>query len=230
MKFRIVYDGELFSSQPSENNGSGKHVKMAEHKHEIRGQMNSQLKNLLQKHPTLSTFEYCPECQMNHAFQTQGGVGGDHKKIDLTHCILENPLTVESNKNLGNDYFKFCPLVSKALGLRCSLDILLLREGQVAGVYKSGDLDNRLKTLIDGLTMPRTKDQIPEAERNPSTMTEPFYTLLADDNIIDSLKVETDTLYKHWSDNEERKKAWVTAIITVDVRPITPNFVSLSFI
>src|SRR5471030_2477981 len=65
--------------------------------------------------------------------------------------------TPETRDDLANRFtrfgYRFVPLATKALTLHCSLDILLLRpEGP--GVIYAGDLDNRLKTLIDGLRMP----------------------------------------------------------------------------
>jgi hypothetical protein len=232
MKFRIVYEGQLFSSQPKENDKlSAKEIGITNHKHQIRQQINGQLKNLFKKHPVLSAFKYCPKCGLNHAFKTKGGVQiGTHKEFNLTETILENTLIKHENLKLGSENYAFCPLVSSALNLRCSLDILLLRLDQVAGVYKSGDLDNRLKTLIDGLTMPSSKDQIPGTEHAPTKMMDPFYTILADDNIIDSLKVETDTLYKVWGPNEKHDPSWVTAIITVEVKPTNPNAINISFV
>ena len=50
---------------------------------------------------------------------------------------------------------RFVPLVSKAGGFTCSLDILFLRRDDPEGPIESGgDIDNRLKVLLDGLRMP----------------------------------------------------------------------------
>ncbi len=225
MKFRLVYEGLLRSSQPSNSSGAtSTGQSLAEHKHEIRKQIHSQLVNLWANHPVLSGVKICTNCGVNHALNVIEDNGPLHVALSLTDYILRHPATVEAKDRLGNANYAFCPIVSSALGLQCAVDILLLREDAVAGVYKSGDLDNRIKTLIDGLTMPRTSDQIP-ANSIPGAGETPFYTLLADDNIISSLKVETDTRHKKEGDD-----SFVTAIITVDVRPINPNFVNLSFV
>jgi hypothetical protein len=225
MKFRLVYEGKLRSSQPADNPPTtNRGIELTQHKHEIRKQIHSQLHNLWASHPVLSGIKICTSCGKNHALDVFKDIEPPHIEKPLANYIQEHDDTIKANKRHKNAHHIFCPLVSTALGLQCSIDILLLREDAVAGVYKSGDLDNRIKTLIDGLTTPRTSDQIP-ANSMPSTDETPFYTLLADDNIISSLKVETDTRHKKEGDN-----SFVTAIITVDVKPINPNFINLSFV
>jgi len=47
---------------------------------------------------------------------------------------------------------KFLPLVRQSLSLVCKLDILFLRKEEPGGIItQSGDIDNRLKTLFDGI-------------------------------------------------------------------------------
>jgi hypothetical protein len=51
----------------------------------------------------------------------------------------------------------FIPLISRRNDLTCELDITLLRQqapGQLLG--DGGDIDNRMKTLLDGLRKPST--------------------------------------------------------------------------
>ena len=50
---------------------------------------------------------------------------------------------------------EFMPLIREAVGLACSLDIVFMRKGEIGSlVSQDGDLDNRIKTLFDGLRMP----------------------------------------------------------------------------
>jgi hypothetical protein len=88
----------------------------------------------------------------------------------------------------------FIPLMTEANGLVCKLDVLLLRpEGAGAIVDSAGDIDNRMKTLIDGLRIPSHGAEIkrkPDDDPDPN----PMYCLLEDDKLITSLKVETDRL------------------------------------
>ena len=85
------------------------------------------------------------------------------------------------------------PLVCAALELVASLEITLLRPeppGQV--ITQGGDIDNRLKTLLDSLQVPKL-DQVPPAE-SPTSEEQPFYCLVEDDNLITSLQVTSDRL------------------------------------
>lgn len=84
---------------------------------------------------------------------------------------------------------KFLPLVRDALALRCGLKVLFLRKENPGRVYQGGDMDNRLKTLFDSLSIPNA-DQIVD---DPD-LEEPIYCLLEDDRLISGLSVETDRL------------------------------------
>lgn len=59
-------------------------------------------------------------------------------------------------------------------------------------VTQSGDIDNRIKTLLDALKKPELNalpgGSVPTSNENP------FFCLLEDDNLIVSLAVETDRL------------------------------------
>jgi hypothetical protein len=98
--------------------------------------------------------------------------------------------------------------------LICSLSILFLRTDAPGAIVNSGDVDNRLKTLFDGLRMPTNKDEV---RHGPSDDEKPFFVLLEDDKLITHLSVETDTLLEqvseHWDDNDVR------LIISVKVKP-----------
>ncbi|MEK7993868.1 MAG: hypothetical protein AAB403_08715 [Planctomycetota bacterium] len=92
--------------------------------------------------------------------------------------------------------YKFAPLVCEALSLICELDVLFLRpEPPGAVVTQGGDIDNRLKTLFDGLRMARLQSEIPPGE-NPQGDETPFFCLLEDDNLITRVNVATDRLLR----------------------------------
>src|SRR5687767_13098704 len=48
---------------------------------------------------------------------------------------------------------RYLPIVRRKFDLHCKLDILLLRR-DLGTILSSGDLDNRIKTLIDALRIP----------------------------------------------------------------------------
>jgi hypothetical protein len=57
--------------------------------------------------------------------------------------------------------YRFVPLVTLDLELLCNIEILFLRFGNPGGVInRVGDIDNRLKTLFDALSMPRDANQL----------------------------------------------------------------------
>ncbi len=56
--------------------------------------------------------------------------------------------------------FRFVPLVRESLSLLCSLDVLFLRRDFPGSVISAGDIDNRIKTLIDALRRPRSGNEL----------------------------------------------------------------------
>lgn len=79
------------------------------------------------------------------------------------------------------------PLVCEALELIAALDIIM-PPGRV--ITQAGDIDNRLKTLLDSLQVPKP-DQV-GASDVPSPDENPLYCLVEDDNLFTSLSVTTD--------------------------------------
>jgi hypothetical protein len=92
--------------------------------------------------------------------------------------------------------FKFAPLVCQALFLICELDITFLRpEAPGSVITQGGDIDNRLKTLFDGLRMPKAQKEIPDGV-SPKKNGKPFFCLLEDDNLITRVNVATGRLLR----------------------------------
>jgi hypothetical protein len=106
----------------------------------------------------------------------------------------------------------FIPLISRRNDLTCELDITLLRQqapGQLLG--DGGDIDNRMKTLLDGLRKPSTGEaqQVPITPRPDN---DPIHCLLQDDALVTRLNVDTDRLLRPTS-----SKFDLVAIIQVTV-------------
>jgi hypothetical protein len=90
--------------------------------------------------------------------------------------------------------FVFAPLVTEQMGLYAELQVELLRpEPPGRLLTQAGDVDNRLKTLFDALTMPRQPDALPR-KLQPESDETPFFCLLEDDNLVTSLAVRTSQL------------------------------------
>jgi hypothetical protein len=94
-------------------------------------------------------------------------------------------------------------------------------------VISAGDLDNRIKTLIDCLKIPRSKNELP-ADVSPLADEDPFFVLLEDDNQVTGLKVETDMLLdpiEQGQDSSQRTRL----LITVELRPYEANPFNINF-
>lgn len=199
MDFRLTYEGVLM--------GASKSNTRASHKHDIRRVFHSQLKRLWSVEPYLKTALY-------------------------SHRASNPPAATRPRLNdyLANQYerlgYKFVPLVNEWNRLYCSLDILFLRPSMPGDLMRSGDLDNRLKTLFDALRMPQNKDELGGYE-NPQEGEEPFYCLLTDDKLITKVAVETDLLLQPTApevgDNDSR------LVISVQLKPYDMGWDNISF-
>jgi hypothetical protein len=90
--------------------------------------------------------------------------------------------------------FRFAPLVSPKLDLVARLRIDFLRPQEPGALVSvGGDIDNRVKTLLDALRMPKTTGELPpsDAPRDGET---PFFCVLEDDVLVTELAVTTDRL------------------------------------
>jgi hypothetical protein len=87
---------------------------------------------------------------------------------------------------------KFIPLVTaEACGL-AELDILLLRpEPPGRLITQGGGIDNRMKTLLDALSVPPHANQLSDHEK---ASLEPMFCLLEDDNLVSALSIRTEQL------------------------------------
>ncbi len=89
--------------------------------------------------------------------------------------------------------FRFLPIVSSKIDTVCEIDVLFLRPsppGQL--ISRSGDLDNRIKRLFDGLRVPQLSELPDTAE--PSCDQNPFHCLLQDDVLVTGFSVRSDRL------------------------------------
>lgn len=119
--------------------------------------------------------------------------------------------------------FTFASLVATPLRFLAELDILLFRPSEPGClVGHGGDLDNRLKTLLDALRVPGPQE-IPKDDGPTATET-PFHCLLEDDALVSRLTVETE----RWL--EDVSPDHVALVIHVVTRPtvVTWGNVSLS--
>lgn len=107
----------------------------------------------------------------------------------------------------------FFPLVRNTLGLTCSLKVLFLRNEPRGKIYQGGDLDGRIKTLFDALSIPQ--DNAASKDRTPIDK-DPVYCLMEDDSLITGVEVRTEQLLKA----PDKGTAHVHLLVEVDVRVV----------
>lgn len=219
MKFRLCYEGELRATNGDPRNGQAE--PLAEHKHKIRREFHSQLKQLWSINSFLKNYR----CRLK---------GPENKPIYYASGAFVGSLPTEdipfadyvASQHQEHGY-KFVPLVRSEFSLLCSLDILLLRRDIPGTALQAGDIDNRVKTLIDALRKPANAAEL-RGNETPLAGEDPFYCLLEDDKLVSHFAVETDTLLDPPSSDEaDRHRA--RAVITVELRPYFPTFFNLAF-
>ncbi|MGO9005135.1 MAG: hypothetical protein ACLQB4_05145 [Beijerinckiaceae bacterium] len=144
MRFTLTYDGPL-----SSNGSAGKR---SEKKQAIREHIHPQLAELWKTHPSLIGLQrsrYIAAHIIGESEETPFGEEGNALPGDVDLCA---PVT---KRGVG-----FLPLVRDRLKLKCSLTISFLRREAPGRVYQGGDLDNRVKMLLDAMTVPRHDEQV----------------------------------------------------------------------
>jgi hypothetical protein len=208
MKFTLTYDGELQSNK-------------AKAKWAMRQYISPQLEELWRVDTALQTVErhrYIPKdsymnWELHHSLEDNRASPITSRRPDQVVDVCA-PIVLEG--------WTFLPLIRDSLALRCALNINFLRKEEPGKVYQAGDMDNRLKTLFDALSVPNI-DQIPN-EAPPDA--EPIYCLMEDDALIAGLAVETGRLLSR----PNSSKAEVRLVIQVDVRVIRPKLYNQVFL
>jgi hypothetical protein len=131
-----------------------------------------------------------------------------------------DPRSIGLAETRGN--LAFIPIVSKKVDLQCALDITFLRQqapGQLIG--EGGDIDNRLKTLLDALSVPplSQQDWFQKLEFDPN---DAIHCLLQDDSLVTRLGVETDRLLRPTS-----KRYHLVALIHVSITASQLSYANL---
>jgi len=89
-------------------------------------------------------------------------------------------------------------------------------------------LDNRVKTLIDALRMPKGANEL-KGNETPACGEDPFFCLLEDDDLVTSLSVESDMLLDApiAGDGGEGR---VKLVISVELKPNDITMFNLGFV
>lgn len=164
-------------------------------KHRLRQHFHGQLKQLWQQIPLSQYGEY---------------LDPNHKERPLGEDQERATTVIHS---IGS--FDFAPLVCDLFAMMAHLSITLLRPeppGRI--VTQSGDIDNRLKTLLDALKVPDHQQALPKGA-TPLPDEGPFFCLLEDDNRISGLSIQTDRLLDPTAHSSE-----VVLLMHVFTKPI----------
>ena len=165
-------------------------------KHNLRMALHPQLAKLWTEEPLAH----------NQGFLTEQS---DPKKIDLLYSAGSHT---------------FICLVSERIKTYAELDILFLRPQPPGAIVSSGgDIDNRLKTLFDGLRRPLDSSELPTGSAT-HTIPSPCHCLLSDDALISRLSVTTDNLL------DAKNKDEVILIITTTVKKVGVTYRNISYI
>lgn len=214
MRFRLTYAGPLFATQGEAREGQP--VRRAEHKHTIRRHFHHQLKQLWADDLFLSSARISPYINMRNSHVENG----TRILPNEVHPLLE--VITAQYQNFG---YSLVPLVRKYDCLICSLDILFLRRDPPGGAINAGDIDNRIKTLIDTLRCPQSLEEL-KGNETPGADEQPFFCLLEDDKLVGHFSVETDRLLDPASDGDHD----VRLVITVDVKPYFTTLQNVGYI
>ena len=107
---------------------------------------------------------------------------------NLTQYMVPNPTKSPiTTRHVGG--IDWNPIITPNLKLIAELDIQMLHP-EIVGVPRS-DIDNRVKTIMDGLRCPQNEHEI--GSNTPNNIG-PIYTLLDDDHLITKLSVNTSHL------------------------------------
>jgi hypothetical protein len=185
MKFALTYDGEL--------PGSGNKPKPRDKWH-IRRHLHPQLAELWQTHPVLKRFAHGNWVPKGGAY----GLYETHHSIPLSEPSPTELLRQQGREDLFEPIVagghRFHPLVRESMALICGLDILFLRKEEPGALIKQGgDIDNRVKTLFDGLKAPSEHDMQLQF-RGEEELPDPFYCLLQEDALISDVNIRTGQL------------------------------------
>lgn len=90
---------------------------------------------------------------------------------------------IQSKLEIRRGLFRFVPLISDDIFMAAQINIFMLKPGpQGSIVSHGGDIDNRLKTLLDSFKVP--EDNALPTNCSPGTDEDPFYCVLKDDSLI----------------------------------------------
>lgn len=210
MKFTLQYEGALPSSGNKPKN---------QDKARIRAAFHPQLVDLWHHHPGLLWVE------QNRHFPKEGGTvltQGHHQHPGPLRPLHASQVVDGRSKEIldlcepiAKHGMSFSPLVRETYALHCGLTVLFQRREPPGRIYQGGDIDGRMKTLLDALAMPQHVEQVQAHQSAPN----PLFCLLEDDSLISELSVRSERLLT--GDDLPADHARLTIEVDVRVRQAT---------
>jgi hypothetical protein len=230
MTLRLVYFG------PIRPHGRGKNI--ASHVHFIRRQFHRQLREFWRRsealnHCLLTIDEFNngvmrpldatrPNWMSSPPLDIDGGGAVSQVRMPLLDAVLAR----HSANCMNSKGYRWVPLTLSQYSVSCEIDMLMLfTSPEQAGPKNFGDLDNRVKTVIDALKQP-DPDSISHCPA-PGKGDDPFFVLYNDDKVVSKLTVETDNLYRPRMTHHQEKPILLT--VNVTLRPYNVNMFNLMF-
>jgi hypothetical protein len=196
MKFHLSFEGSL----PSSGSSDPQKPRPAKLKAiwAIREVVNLQLLHLVKTHPAFS--------------------GRSSASRVLVHELIP-PIVV--------DGYRFFAIARARLSVKCSLKIdLLVNHAPGSIVTKKGDLDNRLKTLLDGLRIPTSQQEIRTFTSQKMLEENDYICLLEDDVLITALQIE---MVRNFAVLPDLGEDHVKANIAVTIEPSESSVLNEAF-
>ena len=191
MEFHLTYAGQLYATQREAR--PGQPARHRENKKLIRSEFHKQLRTLWTVAPSLR------------------GTSDGRAQVYVTNGeeLATDPVALAEKHSLFG--FNFVPLVTQELDLLCGIEVLLLRPDRPGSVVWAGDIDNRIKTLLDAMRIPEADEGYSQAA--PTSDEKPFYCLLEEDKLITKVSVETDRLLQPVSGDNADVRLFIKVVI-----------------
>ena len=224
MQFRLAYEGELRATQREPLHRQSN--PLASHKHSIRRVFHKQLQHLWAIDRFLNRYRIHPD-NRNLGENPRAAADTMYAAWAPPDDQLRPLVDVVADRHRFGNY-RFVPLVASYFNLLCSLHVLFLRHDVPGSAIQAGDIDNRIKTLIDALRLPQHEHELVASDEQPREDEDPFFCLLEDDNQVSGFAVETDMLLdpSDGADDDRRVKI----VVTVELRPYFATPFNLSFV
>ncbi len=180
MRFHLIYSGQL----PSSGNKS-----KPDDARKIRDALHCQMEELWKVHRVLHRLRQTAIVyrEGDSRMFTNDSPFGVERDVDQYPAREDE---VDLTTPIDIDGQEFVPLIRKSLDLNCSLSISFLRQedpGEL--VLQGGDLDGRIKTLLDALTMPKPENAVRFPQSQKRT-----YCLMESDSLVYNFEVDTGRL------------------------------------